>query len=49
MPELASQVTIRSGELNLEDLADFDISPYYQHTAQLQQHGSTLAVFPPTS
>lgn len=38
MPELASQVTIRSGELNLADLADLDISPYYQHTAQLQQH-----------
>lgn len=38
MPELASKVTIRSGLLNLADLADFDISPYYQHTAQLQQH-----------
>lgn len=38
MPELASQVTIRSGQLDLSDLADIDISPYYQHTAQLQQH-----------
>lgn len=38
MPELASQVIIRSGQLDLADLADIDISPYYQHTAQLQQH-----------
>lgn len=38
IPELASQVTIRSGQLDLADLADLDISPYYQHTAQLQQH-----------
>ncbi|MEG4990147.1 C-terminal helicase domain-containing protein [Microcoleus sp. BR0-C5] len=33
---MASRTTIQSGELNLEALADVDISPYYQHTAQLQ-------------
>lgn len=36
MSDVASQVTIRSGQLDLEDLADLDISPYYQHTAKLQ-------------
>jgi superfamily II DNA or RNA helicase len=36
LPEMASSVTIRSGQLNLEDFADGDISPYYQHTARLQ-------------
>lgn len=36
MSDVASQVTIKSGQLNLEDLADLDISPYYQHTAKLQ-------------
>ena len=36
MLDVASQVTIRSGQLDLEDLADLDISPYYQHTAKLQ-------------
>ena len=34
--EMASQVTIESGEINLNALADLDISPYYQHTAKLQ-------------
>jgi hypothetical protein len=36
LTEMASRTTIQSGELNLEALADVDISPYYQHTAQLQ-------------
>lgn len=36
LTEVASQTTIKSGELNLEALADGDISPYYQHTAKLQ-------------
>ncbi|MDF0556428.1 C-terminal helicase domain-containing protein [Kamptonema sp. UHCC 0994] len=36
LTEMASRTTIQSGELNLEALADADISPYYQHTAQLQ-------------
>lgn len=36
MSDVASKVTIRSGQLDLEDLADLDISPYYQHTAKLQ-------------
>jgi hypothetical protein len=34
--EMASRVTIRSGEMDIDALADFDISPYYQHTAKLQ-------------
>jgi len=36
--EMASKTTIQSGELNLEALADVDISPYYQHTAKLQMN-----------
>lgn len=36
MLDLASQVTIKSGQLDLDALADLDISPYYQHTANLQ-------------
>lgn len=46
MMEMASGVTIQSGELNLESLADLDTSPYYQHTAKLQanrDYASTLA------
>ncbi len=38
LPDMASEVTIKSGELNLDALADLDISPYYQHTAKLQIH-----------
>jgi len=38
--ELNSQATIQSGELNLEALADVDISPYYEHTAKLQLNRS---------
>ncbi|MCC5668013.1 phospholipase D-like domain-containing protein [Nostoc sp. CHAB 5784] len=38
LPELASQVIIKSGQLNLDALADLDISPFYQHTAKLQMH-----------
>ena len=36
MLDLASQVTIKSGQLDLDALADLEISPYYQHTANLQ-------------
>ena len=36
MLDLAPQVTMRSGQLDLDALADLDISPYYQHTANLQ-------------
>ncbi len=38
MLDVASQVTIRSGELDIQDLADLDISPYFQHTAKLQDN-----------
>jgi superfamily II DNA or RNA helicase len=38
MLNLASQVTIRSSQLDLEELADLDISPYFQHTAKLQDN-----------
>lgn len=34
--EMASQVTIESGKMDINALADLDISPYYQHTAKLQ-------------
>lgn len=34
--EMASQVIIESGEMDINALADLDISPYYQHTAKLQ-------------
>lgn len=36
MSDLASQVTLRAGDLDVEQLSNLDISPYYQHTAQLQ-------------
>jgi len=37
MTELASEpVTVQSGKMDLDALADLDISPYYRHTAQLQ-------------
>lgn len=36
LPENASQITIESGQLNMDALADVDISPFYQHTANLQ-------------
>jgi hypothetical protein len=38
MLDVASQVTIRSSQLDLEELADLDISPYFQHTAKLQDN-----------
>lgn len=38
LSDVASQVTIRSGQLDLEELADLDISPYFQHTAKLQDN-----------
>jgi hypothetical protein len=34
--EIASQVTIESGKIDINALADLEISPYYQHTAKLQ-------------
>lgn len=38
LSDVASQVTIRSGQLDLEELADLDVSPYFQHTAKLQDN-----------
>ena len=38
LPEIASQVTISSAPIDIESLADFEISPYYQHTSKLQLH-----------
>ncbi|MCP2729613.1 helicase-related protein [Limnofasciculus baicalensis] len=38
MLDVASQVTIRSGELDIQDIANLDISPYFQHTAKLQDN-----------
>jgi len=37
LPDFASRI-INLGQLNLEALADMDISPYYQHMAKLQVH-----------
>lgn len=38
LPDLASQVTITEGELNLDHLANLEISSYFKHTAKLQEH-----------
>jgi len=38
MLEMASEVTIKSGQLDIEELADLEISPYFQHTAKLQDN-----------
>jgi superfamily II DNA or RNA helicase len=38
LPEIASQVTIDSAPIDFEELANFEISPYYKHTANLQLH-----------
>lgn len=38
LPDLASQITIREGELNLDDIADLEISSYFEHTSRLQEH-----------
>ncbi len=35
---IASPVTIKSGNFKLTDLGDLEISPYYYHTAKLQQN-----------
>ncbi|MFB6277178.1 MAG: helicase-related protein [Halothece sp.] len=46
LPELASQVKIQSGQLNLDALADVNISPFYQHTAQLQLNRAYAETIP---
>ena len=38
MSDLASKVTLLAGDLDIEQLSKLDISPYYQHTANLQLH-----------
>ena len=38
LADIASQVTIKSGALDLSAVADQDISPYYRHTSNLQLH-----------
>jgi hypothetical protein len=38
MPTAASTVTIQSGDLDFDELADAEISPYFQHTSHLQVH-----------
>ena len=38
VPDLASQITIREGELNLDDLAEIEISSHFEHSAKLQEH-----------
>ena len=44
--ENASQITIESGQLNLDALADVDISPFYQHTAKLQLNRDYAEMIP---
>ena len=46
LPENASQITIESGQLNMDALADVDISPFYQHTANLQLHRGYAQTIP---
>ena len=46
LPENASQITIESGQLNMDALADVDISPFYQHTANLQLHRDYAQTIP---
>jgi len=44
--ELTSEATMESGELDLDALADLEISPYYEHTAKLQinrEYAKTLS------
>lgn len=44
LPDLASPISIRRGELNFADLADVEISPYFKHTAKLQEHRGYAAL-----
>ncbi|MEL7357900.1 MAG: helicase-related protein [Cyanobacteria bacterium J06560_6] len=46
MSDLASEVTLRAGDLDVEQLSNLDISPYYQHTAQLQLHRDYALALP---
>ena len=46
MSDVASKVTIKSGQLNLEAIADLDISPYYQHKAKLQDNRDYARTIP---
>ncbi|MFP4692338.1 MAG: helicase-related protein [Halothece sp.] len=46
LPENASQITIESGQLNLDALADVEISPFYQHTAKLQLNRDYAQMIP---
>jgi SNF2 family DNA or RNA helicase len=46
LPDLASQVTIKQGQLDLEDLADLEISPYFKHTAKLQENRDYASQIP---
>ncbi len=46
LSEMASQVTIESGEIDLNAMADLDISPYYQHRAKLQTNRDYAETLP---
>lgn len=46
LSEMASQVTIESGEIDLNAMADLDIYPYYQHTAKLQTNRDYAETLP---
>ncbi|MBD1925095.1 DEAD/DEAH box helicase family protein [Trichocoleus sp. FACHB-90] len=46
MSDVASEVTIRSGQLDLEAIAELDVSPYFQHTAKLQDNRNYAETIP---
>lgn len=38
MPDVASTITVTSGQLDINALADLDVSPYFQHSSKLQEN-----------
>lgn len=46
LSDLASRATIQSGEMDINALADLEISPYYQHTAKLQANREYAETLP---
>ena len=46
LPDIASRISMRSAEFDMDAAADMDISPYYQHTARLQANRSYAGSIP---
>ena len=38
MPDIASEITIKSAPIDIDAVADLDVSPYFVHSSKLQQH-----------